>query len=267
MEKMKILIVDDVCFDSTHCTVAKTEFEYLQKQGHTVFLYAWGNPEDYDNKNFIVSKEPKEYFKRKFIKFFGSRKMRLHFKHTLDTLKPDVIHIHLVSNYPLAIYPVLKGYPVVHTLHGTNLFCPISWGCVKNNGAPCRLGVGIKCLTNRCCSPANYILLFLLWKRIERYIKKYITVFHCPSRNIYKSTWTLGYNNLCFFPLGIDSLFQSDAPVVKEQKPTILFAGSISDAKGIKYLLDSFLVVQKHLPNAQLLLAGRGRTCLMLKVL
>lgn len=42
---MKVLIIDDVCFDKQHDTVARHEFEYLQRQGHTVYLYGWGDPQ------------------------------------------------------------------------------------------------------------------------------------------------------------------------------------------------------------------------------
>ena len=93
---MKVLIIDDVCFDKQHDTVARHEFEYLQRQGHTVYLYGWGDPQNYTNNHFVVCPESFGYFRRKVEKFWGSSRLKKHFKETLKTIDPDVIHIHLV---------------------------------------------------------------------------------------------------------------------------------------------------------------------------
>ena len=255
---MKVLIIDDVCFDKQHDTVARHEFEYLQKQGHSVYLYGWGNPQNYTNSHFVVCPESSGYFRRKVEKFWGSSRLKKHFKETLKTIDPDVIHIHLVSKFPLAIYPELGGKRVVHTLHGPNLFCPISWGCTRRNSAPCELGVGLKCWLRGCCSFNKLILLYPLWKKVNRCLQRNITLFHCPSRNIYRAAWNVGFQNLCYAPLGIENLFQFGNNIYKNKIPTVLFVGSVAEAKGIRYLLNAFLLILQEMPTAQLLIAGRG---------
>lgn len=259
---MKILLINDhVHFGGGGDAVLNLEKQYLQDLGHQVYVYSWGAKE-YSDANYIICKEPQNRILSKCIKFLGSRKLAMHFRKCLDLVKPDIIHIHLVSKYPLVIYPFLKGYKVLQTLHGPNLFCATSWGCLKKNSGACQMGIGFKCYFNGCCSFFDTICYKILSLRLNKNLKKNITFFHCPSRNIYNTAFNLGYRNLVYLPLGIDASFEKDylRKSISKQK-IILFVGAMNEVKGVDFLYNAFKKVLLQYPNSKLVFVGGGVKC------
>lgn len=258
-KKPRVLLVNDhVRLNGGGDVVLNSERQYLESCGYEVYLYGWGS-EASDDGNVIVCQESSLQQARYFNKFFCARGKRKHFRDTLARVAPDVIHIHLVSKYPLAIYPELKGYKVIQTLHGPNLFCATSWGCVKRNSAVCPMGIGYKCFRNRCVSFPTMILYSVLKWRIERYLKQFVSYWHCPSLNIYNTAFKLGYGKLVYIPLGIDSHYsKKDGCSNNTSEKNILFVGAISKVKGIDVLLDAFKLVKQEVPDSKLLIAGGG---------
>lgn len=257
---MKILLINDhIHLSGGGDVVLNSEREYLKQCGYEVFVYSWSTKCTSDDSNVILCKESKSKILRHLTKFCGSWSKRIHFRKTLRLIKPDVIHIHLVSKYPLSIYPELRGYKVVQTLHGPNLFCATSWGCMKSNSGACSMGIGYKCYKNRCISLHEMLAYGLLNYRLVPYLKKYVNYWHCPSRNIQNTAVGLGYSNTVFIPLGVDKEYHDciHSGCNKKEK-NILFVGAVAEVKGLVYLYDAFRIVQQKEPAARLIIAGSG---------
>lgn len=259
MKRIKVLLINDqVYINGGGDVVLHSEKQYLESCGYEVFLYGWGKVASEDD-NIIICKESLSPKSRHFNKFICAKEKREHFKETLKRISPDIIHVHLVSKYPLAIYPELNGYKVIQTLHGPNLFCATSWGCIKHGSEPCPMGIGYKCFRNGCVPFYSMLLYSVLNMRIKRHLKDSVSYWHCPSRNIYNTAFNLGYKKLVYIPLGIDKKFSKDQQYKNcTSEKNILFVGAVSEVKGIAYLYDAFKVTKESIPDAKLLIAGGG---------
>ena len=264
---MRVLLINDhVHLSGGGDVVLDSERCFLKGCGYDVFLFGWSSNTHSNDDHVILCKEGNSSLSRYYYKFVGSRKMRAFFRKTLSIIKPDIIHIHLVSKYPLSIYPELIGYKVIQTLHGPNLFCATSWGCIKCNSTPCSMGIGVKCYRNRCMSLAGTLAYTFMNRRINKYLKTSITCWHCPSRNIYNIAFSLGYSNLVYIPLGIDKQYEEERDVCcNKVDNNILFVGAASVAKGLGYLYEAFKIVQRSIPNARLIIAGSGEFVTLLQ--
>ena len=263
---MRILLVNDHIYcGGGGDVILQAERMYLEACGYEVFLYGWGNALSKTDQ-IIEYPESNHLSSRHLIKFFGSRKLRLHFRETLKALSPDIVHIHLVSKYPLAVYPELKGYKVIQTLHGPNLFCATSWGCLRNNSGPCEMGIGWKCFSRGCVSFPEMLAYAQLARRIKPHLKRNIAYWHCPSRNIYNTASALGYEKLAFIPLGVETPEGVERNLYIENKDQIiLFVGAVAKVKGVDVLYEAFKNVLTEFPGAKLLIAGDGELVPTLK--
>ena len=209
-----------------------------------------------ENDRFF--KMPASRLQRKRIKFIGDRKVRDFVRKSIGELQPDLIHCHLVSVCPAAVYEGIEaGIPVIQTLHGPNLFCATSWGCYPDSG-PCELGIGLKCYS-RGCVPLSHALLYMNAKR--RYWTQMIPtvdVFHCPSRQIMNSALRLGLEKCEHIELCINESFMNVTREAPKGDPTAIFVGSLAPCKGIDLLIDAMQIVRRSVPNARLLVAGKG---------
>ena len=149
------------------------------------------------------------------------------------------------------------GVPVVQTLHGPNFFCPTSWGNMKKDSSPCRLGVSLKCVTGQCIAAWQYPIILNLFSKIIPLLDK-VTVFHCPSENIQKVVKRFRFDNTQIVRLGLRCIFTNINMKDHFDAKTILFIGSLHPVKGLDYLLDAVLMLVPRLPGIRLLIAGRG---------
>lgn len=252
----KILLLNDhFHFGGGGDAVLKFEIEFLLKNGYDVYTYSFNKTKPEGEKNFSYIENISEKSK-KIKKFFVANDIEEDFKKALEKIKPDLIHIHLISKYPLSIYKHLKGYKVVQTLHGPNLFCASSWGGLKNS-SPCELGIGIKCYSKGCVSLSTALLYTQLQNRYWNDLKNNTTLFHSPSRQLYASAKRLGLTNSTYIPLGIDRVFMEEVEKPINEKPIILFVGAIAEQKGIHILIEAMKLI-KDKSDAVLKIAGGG---------
>ena len=258
MNKRILLINDHIHFGGGGDAVFRFELEVLEKHGYDVYTLSFDKSNEATDvdKNFVLGVDHNNII-LKISKFFSNYTIKKFVLSVLEKVDPDIIHIHLISKFPLAVYPLLKKYKVIQTLHGPNLFCATSWGSLKNTG-PCELGIGVKCYVRGCVSFPNYLLYSQLSKRLLKYLHANIDLFHCPSRQLYSTVKRLGFSNSVYLPLGIDWEFQKEVIKPKNKRPVILFVGAIAEQKGIKVLFESLLIIKKQIPDVLLKIAGRG---------
>jgi glycosyltransferase involved in cell wall biosynthesis len=254
----KILLVNDhYHFGGGGDAVFNFEINVLVKHGYEVFTFSF-NKEYPENQSVNYSYlENISSTKRKLQKFLGDKNIDKAFINALNSIKPDLIHIHLISKYPLAIYKNIHGYKVIQTLHGPNLFCASSWGGLKD-GSPCELGIGMKCYTRGCVTLSASLLYQQLESRYWDEMKESVDLFHCPSRQLYGHVKRLELLNSEYIPLGIDIGFEEQVSKPNNDRPILLFVGALAEQKGIKVLIEAMKQLVLRVPNVLLKVAGRG---------
>jgi len=257
--KTRILMINDhIHFGGGGDAVFRLERTCYEDAGFEVstFFQADEKPTWASDRDFVAI-ESKSRIVRKAGKFLSSRNVSRSLRDTLQAVRPHLISVHLVSKYPLSVYPQLKGYPVVHTLHGSSLFCATAWGCLKN-GASCEMGIGAKCFTRGCQSLSAALLYVSLNARLQDSVKRNVGLFVCPSQHIQASAESVGFGPTEFVPLGIDESFTRQKASTHDGPPIVLFVGTLAEAKGVHVLLEAFPPILRHVPDARLLIAGRG---------
>jgi glycosyltransferase involved in cell wall biosynthesis len=253
------MINDHVHFGGGGDAVFRLERQAYVEAGHEVFTFSQAAevPHDLPDGD-VVCQEGKGWLRAKAGKFVGAPHVYQRLKRLLRRIQPDLIRVHLVSKYPAAIYPALVGYPVIQTLHGPNLFCATSWGNLRRAGGDCELGVGGKCWRRGCVSLARAILYVLLDARVRPWVKRTVDLYHCPSRFIQKKAESLGYGPTLHIPLGIDPWFAGAQQASHDGPPTILYVGAMIEEKGLLFLPEALHLITQRVPEAKLLLCGRG---------
>lgn len=257
--KKKILLIDDNYHVDCGSFLNVFERKFLIEKGFDVYTFSFPNqlPSDYSGKNFFY-KVPKNYFFQKKGKFIGDTSAMNYLRDVIKKINPDIVHCHLISKYPADVYAALdSNIPIVQTLHGPNLFCATSWGCL-NGSLPCEMGIGMKCYFRGCMTFSGTILYNYLNARVWKNLIDKVTLFHCPSRNIMNTALQLGIRNVVHIPLGINDIFMNVNRIKPTGDPTVIFVGSLEKCKGIDILVNAMQIVLKEISNAKLQIAGKG---------
>lgn len=264
LKKKVLLINDHIHFGGGGDAVFRFERSVLENNGFEVFTLSFGTNDSSEN-HYIVKSSGSGYT-NKFRKFISSNGLKNEVKRIVAEIDPDLIHIHLVSRFPLAVYDtdILKGYRVIQTLHGPNLFCATSWGGLKNS-ASCELGIGLKCFTRGCTSLSTAGLYWQLQKRYWNVLTEHVDLFHCPSLNILNSAKRLGLNKAEYIPLGIDPEYLNEPVKKNNPVPVLLYVGAIATPKGVQFLLPALNIIRQKFPDVKLKIAGRGELSALLQ--
>jgi glycosyltransferase involved in cell wall biosynthesis len=253
------MINDHIHFGGGGDAVFRLERNAYEEAGHEVFTFSQADRSpDAASDRDIVCRVGQGRLAAKAGKFVGAPHIYRCLKRLLNRIQPDLIRVHLVSKYPVAIYPALVGYPVIQTLHGPSLFCATSWGNLRRDGSDCELGIGGKCW-RRGCVPLSAMLLYtLLDLRVRPWVKRVVQLYHCPSRQIQEKAEALGYGPTIHIPLGIDPSFVAAEPATHHGPPTILYVGALIEGKGVLFLPDALRRIERRVPDVKLILCGRG---------
>lgn len=256
----KILLIDDNFHsEKTGAPLFAMERKFLRERGCEVYTLSFGEvSSEAGDRDFFVQPNRSGRLAEKVSKFFGDEAIEAGVRDVVARVKPDVIHNHLVSKYPI---PVFKGLPddipVVQTLHGPNFFCPTSWGNLRKDSSPCDLGCSLKCVTSGCIPVWQYPMIASLFGQIPNLLKK-VSVFHCPSKNIESVVQSFGFANTCRIPLGLRPEFSNVPPKEIFLAKKLLFIGSLHPVKGLDYLLQAMVEIVESEPEISLSVAGRG---------
>jgi len=233
-------------------TVVESEIELLRSHGHEVLLMEMSN-KDFNGlpliqkiKNILTwdwSKDSYRLLKRKCQEF-----------------RPDIAHFHnTFFMMTPSVYDSCRemGVPVVQTLHNYRLLC--SNALFFRQGKPCE-----ECLTFSLrrgirygCYRGSRLLTWGVVRMLEKHWKKH--------------TWTIKIDALIVLtdfvrqklitggiPAGNISVksnfILSDPGMRGDYQPYFVFAGRLSEEKGVRVLLEAF----KRLPTVKLVIMGDG---------
>ncbi len=254
----KILLIDDNYHKPGNgAPLFEMERRSLETAGYKVYTLAFTSEKvtkDHE-KEFTVNESP-HYLISRASKFLGSSQLSEKIKQIILKIKPDLIHNHLIAKYPSAVFEAIPSFiPLIQTLHGTNFFCPTSWGNIINTSEKCTLGISKRCVKKGCLSIPKYFLFKKLFNNTD--LNK-VNVFHCPSKYIENIANNLGLNNTCHIELGLRKEFSKmeTKNIVIQNK--LLFIGSLAPQKGLDYLLEAIKLLQKSIPSIKLYIAGKG---------
>lgn len=188
-------------------------------------------------------------------------------KNSINTFSPDLIYIHnswfKASN---SVFSVCDKYniPVVVKLHNFRYFCTKSYWIKehiplkKSHCKACYMYRGEYQLFNKYFS--NSLIKSFM---VTRFGKKYFNILSKSNFYIFVLT---EFHKQFLIKLGIQSEriivnhnpveINSETESQKEKKPYFLYAGRISNEKGLTELIDSF--IRANLKNFDLIIAGDG---------
>lgn len=257
---LRILMINDhITFGGGGDAVFRLERQAYEEAGYEVLTFSQAPEASVEaTERDTVCHVSKGRLAAKVGKFAGAPNVHRSLKHLLERTRPDLVRVHLVSNYPAAVYSALTGYPVIQTLHGPSMFCATSWGNLRLDGADCELGIGTKCCKRGCVSLWTMLLYTQLDLRVRPRVKRTVQLYHCPSRQIQSKAEALGYGPTIHIPLGIDHSFVRSKPAAHEGPPTILYVGGLLEVKGLLFMPDALARVKERIPNVKLILCGRG---------
>jgi glycosyltransferase involved in cell wall biosynthesis len=178
----------------------------------------------------------------------------------IDTIKPDVAHLHNIYHHlSPSILPVLKkkGVPTVMTLHDLKLICP-SYLMLNASGVceKCKGGRIYNVVTNKCMKQSlplsSLIFSETLVHRLSKIYKKNIDTFILPSKFYLNKfiEWGWEADRLIHIPnfVDVDLLKPNYQP-----GKYFVFFGRLSKEKGVKTLIHA-----AHEANVELKIIGNG---------
>ncbi len=257
---LRILMINDhIHFGGGGDAVFRLEREAYERAGHEVYTFsqAQARPEEAGPRD-VVYIESEIRAVAKMHKFAGHAGVYRALRRLLAETRPDLVRVHLVSKYALSVYPALRGQKVVQTLHGPSLFCATSWGNLRQGGAACSLGIGLKCWRLGCVGPLQALLYSWLYSRLTPTLKRVVAWYHCPSKNIQRAAESLGFGPTRHIAYGIDRSFIAAEPASHEGPPIILYVGALVEQKGVRLLPEALQAIRAEIPQVKLVLAGRG---------
>ncbi len=231
----------------------QSEIELLKEKGHTIETLLFHNPEA---TSFMSN------LKNGFDSFFNIQSYRSTAK-LIKEFKPDVIHLHnlFFKASPSVLYAAINNkIPVAATIHNYRLICPNA--LLLRNNMPCELcvqktfafpGIYHKCYHSSSVATGLVTGITGLHKLINTWNKKigvYIALTEFAKEKLQNSSLKIVSNQIVVKP----NFTNDPGPVSNEREDFFLFAGRISEEKGIKVLLQAFA----EIPNRRLIVAGEG---------
>jgi len=184
-------------------------------------------------------------------------------RQVLSAFQPDVVHVRMFlwQLSPL-ILPLIKSYPSLYQTAVYKAICPIGTNILPS-GEPCRFAPGGACLKQGCVTPQSWISLMTqqrLWRRWKNSFDRIVALSHGMKRELAQA----GIHDVEVVYNGVPE--RSARPTLTSA-PTVGYAGRFSAEKGIETLFRAFAKVAQQVPDARLMMAGRGPTEVALKTL
>lgn len=268
---MKILHINKFYYRHGGADVYFLELsEYLEKRGHKVIPFAMRHEKNLDSpySDYFVSKvDLKPTLSLSGLKTAGRIIYSFEAKKKVEKLikkeKPDIVHIHnIYHQISPSILTVFKKYnlPVVMTVHDYKLICPnytlFTQGhiCEKCKKYRYWNAVRYKCLKD------SYLASVLACKemyfhRLLQIYEKNIDLFLAPSDFVKNKLieWGKDGQKILVHPLFVKL---DDYSPKYEDKNYVLYAGRLSEEKGVKVLVEAAKLLKEEKINFKI--AGRG---------
>ncbi|MEM7757854.1 MAG: glycosyltransferase family 4 protein [Cyanobacteria bacterium P01_A01_bin.40] len=181
----------------------------------------------------------------------------------LSEFKPDVVHVRIfLTQLSPSILPLLTNIPTIYHVAWYRPICPLGTKILPT-GDLCQDSVGTACYKNKCLPIRDWVPLMWqmsLWQRWRQAFNLVVANSHAVKDSLVaqgikpvKVIW----NGIPICP---------SRPLL-QTPPTVVFAGRLVWEKGVDILIKAFAQVKQNIPDAQLLIAGKGEAEASLKSL
>jgi glycosyltransferase involved in cell wall biosynthesis len=168
--------------------------------------------------------------------------------------QPEIVHARvLLTQLSPLILPLLRDIPSIFHVAWYRPICPIGTKMLPNETS-CEHQVGLPCLQQGCLPIHDWLPLMFQMKLWN----EWRNVFDVVVSNSFWVEERLKAE-------GIDSntVVWNGVPLKPSRPPltslpTVVYAGQLAPSKGVDVLLNAFARVKKQIPQAQLLIAGKG---------
>lgn len=257
---MRILHINDSyeCVGGAE-TYIKSVKKLLEDEGHEFFYFGVSEKQEIKKKNLFVYKDkfrrgPKKYF----LWCYFNPVLYHDLKNWIESVKPDVIHIHNNGKFTSTIQMVLNKFdvPKVQTVHDTTIVCPTALS-IQPNGHLCDGGFGLKCPKNKCISIFRYLYEKVPYQLKQYLIKNNIDYFITPSKALKKYLEKNDFKNVSYLPNFIDfNNFHLDP--IETEDYNLLYVGRLKFEKGLQNIINIMPNIIDSYPSCILNVAGDG---------
>ena len=227
----------------------------LQAAGLEVYTLGFG-PEPAATVHSIVLQETKSKFWRHWWRLFLNPKKYHELKSIIEKIHPDLIHLHNVKKYTVALLKALEDYPVVQTVHDYSPLCPTGWN-VHNDLRPCPTGLQSSCLWQhrRGRNVFAYLAMLGAFFRMNNLLKQKVRQFIAPSPLLEHYLRLNKFGATIYLPP-----FRDESPVSfsRMHANQFLYVGQLEMQKGVDILIEEFALAVKQNKNLHLQIAGDG---------
>jgi glycosyltransferase involved in cell wall biosynthesis len=244
---MRILLITD-----NHTPTGGAEhyfFDLKDRLKHVPGLdvYSLGfGPTEMAGDDFYILKELRSHIPKLIWRFLLHPIVYIKLRREINKIRPDVIHIHNVKQYPVSVLWAVKPYSVVQTIHDYGVICPTAHNLHKDH-QPCSTGLRMACFWQHQVKYNRFIYLalvcsfFMLRNRLRKTVKK----FFAPSPLLVEYLKKNNFDDATYIPP-----FKKEKNHYSFDKMNphhFLFAGNLGTHKGVHVLIKEFaLAVQKN---------------------
>ena len=173
----------------------------------------------------------------------------------LAEFQPDVVHLRIfLGQLSPLILPLLKNIPCIYQMAMYRPICPKGTKTLPD-GQPCEYKAGIACLSQaKCMTPQSWAILMLqkqLWEYWRDSIDCMVALSHGMKERLEAEGITpveVVYNGVLERPMR----------AALSDPPTVAFAGRLVATKGVEVLIRAFSIAHQTIPQARLIIAGKG---------
>ncbi|MCR4329543.1 MAG: glycosyltransferase family 4 protein [Candidatus Roizmanbacteria bacterium] len=170
---------------------------------------------------------------------------------------PTVVHLQTVF-YLKTVLLCLRNLPIIQSFNELSLVYPLFPVFFEHDPYTTYRGeIDFKQMKKNGIKKRTVFIDHLLCSE-QRFSKKYVRTFLCPSQYLLNEAHHAGFKNTLYLPY-----FQEDStPYIKKEAsknpPYLLFVGRLEKIKGVDNLLHAFVQIHKERPDVQLRIIGIG---------
>lgn len=237
---LSVLVVNDYCDVRGGAEeILHHQTELLEVAGHNVTTVGFRRPgEDCETVTDYVLTESSNRVRRIAEKVVLQPGIYRHLRYLLESVSPDVIHVHKNVNYPTTVLLACRNYPVVKTHHDFTNVCPSGWAVYQDTKEICPGGPGAKCVRHGCKSTTEMAMYHGPRHAARLPLQRQVIDQHAtPSRALGEYLDRFGLNtqtlpNPRSKKFGLDPSFQAG-------EEYFAYIGTLAEKKGIQNLVQA----------------------------
>jgi glycosyltransferase involved in cell wall biosynthesis len=252
-QKMKVLAINSVGYEAGGAETILVKINpYLLDKGYNIKILASDLGADRKHFNDYTFKNISSTGPLKLLFFLFNPFSFLAMKSILDKYNPSLVHLHVMHEITPSVLFLLKKYPTVMTLHGSETFLSnlVLWKLKPGNFK--QQVYDKKALT--IAGKFTYFYFNCIQKFFYNLALKNVDIFIAPSKYLQNMAKT-DVSPIVHVPNFIE--FQTFHELTNTYN--LLFVGRLEKIKGVQCLIQAISFIIKVFPQTTLTIVGDGR--------